>query len=298
MTAAVVDKEEVADQQGDAGFEDGFNLARGITPEPDLTPPVEPVDPTEEPQATPEAAAPEQVPDAAPEGTPAAAAPTEEESVTLSPAEVKSLLARLDDVDRLKSAQDKAFGTIGSMKTVLDKLQTSQATGVALELTDEDMAELDDFPEFKDRFKKTLQKVLSKTRSVGVAPPPDTAPLEEKFQQQLEQKLAAQSRQYEAKLLSIKHDDWKDVVVSDSFKVWLGTQPEDYRKQINDSWDAQEIGGALTKFKAHAASVKESKQTKTRRLEAAVSPTGVPAPDTTALNDAAAFEAGFKSARR
>lgn len=267
--------EDVANEDHDADFEAGFNLARGDESEPVTEPAVEAAEP-EVKEAT---------------------APAEEEPVVLNQSEVKALLTRLDEIDRLKRSQDQAFGRLGSLQDVVNKLQSSGAAGGSIELTDEDVAELSDFPELQGTMRSVLQKTLSKVRP-GVAQSTfDPAPLQVEIQK-LREEREADARKYEAKLLSTHHRDWREVTAGDSFRVWLAAQPDEYRNRINNSWDAEEIGEALSAYKSQAAKTVVTKQKKTDRLAAAVTPTGVRSPDTSAMNENDAFEQGFRSVRR
>jgi Skp family chaperone for outer membrane proteins len=293
--------DEVAD---DAGFVDGFNAAMGIEKSSTAQSKEEP--PTPAATATPvEPAKPANV-----------SAKTEEpsETFTLSQTEMKSLLARLEEIDKLKASQDKAFGRLGTLQETLGKLQQAQHTGVTPEISDEDMAEIsNDFPELGARLKTTLQKIMGKSRTSAAAPATpaqqpafDPAPL----MSQLDAKLAEQrseiekiKQQSEAKILTALHRDWKQVVNDDKFKLWLQGQSAEYRDKINASWDAEEIGGAIDEFKKAqqpakpAPTAAPSKQSKANRLEAAVTPQGVKAPDTQQISDDEQFLAGFRSVR-
>ena len=281
-TDAAVVAEEVVDQStqdDDAGFADGFNLARGDEPPVTEAPPAAPV---EEPAA---------------EEKPPVEAPVEE-TVTLNQSEVKNLLSRLELLDKHQASIDKAHGRLGSLQETITKLQTAHASGETVELTDEDVADLKDYPEFAGSMKSVLGKVLSKVRGAP-AQAFDAAPMQQAF----EQKLIENEQKYEKKLLTVMRKDWNTVVHSDDFGLWLAGQDEAYRNQIGNSWDAIEIHEAIQKFEeakaAKSAPPPTPPKTNTNkaRLEAAVTPRGVRSPDTSTLDAEDAFAAGFKSGR-
>ena len=263
----MTDVEEVANEvDQEAEFEAGFNRARGD--EPDV---VEPV--AEETAAAPE-----------------------EETVTLNQTEIKSLLSRLDDLDKLKRGQDTAFGKLGSLQETITRLQSANASGGPVELTDEDVADLSEFPELQATMRSVLQKTLSRVRPGPAQSAFDPTPLVQEIHQ-LRAQREADTRQLAALSLTTQHKDWREVVNGDSFRVWLGTQPEDYRQRISESWDADEISTALDNFKAQTTRAAASKQKKTDRLLSAVQPTGVRSPDTSALDENEAFARGFRRVR-
>ena len=115
---------------------------------------------------------------------------------------------------------------------------------------------------------------------------------QEQLDQMVQERLAAKlaeslpsvqeriERQFEVKALNRAHPDWKTVVghpdispdaneSNNDFRKWLATQPE-LKAKLNDSWDADEIGKAITAFKTSTA----KENTRRKRLEANVVPRG------------------------
>lgn len=280
MTDQVVEEVVANEQQDDSGFEDGFNEAMGNEP---TAPPEKDEPPVETAEPAPEA-------------------PTQGGTTTLSDTETQSLLKRLEEMDRLKSTQDKFAGHIGTLKETIEKLKASQATGAPVEITDEDVKDIaDDFPEFGGKMKALLQKVSGKFRGGSPAAEFDATPIREEFST----KLSESDQRAEARALWSVHRDWRNVVASDGFKLWMQTQPEDFRTKMENSWNAEEIADTIDSYKGHAKKQAateqrsvETRQKKTSRLEAAVTPSGVKSPDTSAMDENAAFEAGFRSVRK
>lgn len=296
MTDAVA---EVAanDQQEEAAFADGFNAAMGV--EPTVAPEkVEPPKQAEEPAPVEkqEEVKPEEVKEEQ---------PTEEEQVTLSSSEAKNLLGRLNQMDRLQTALDKAHGRLGALQETISKLTSAQASGGPVEISDEDVAEISaDFPEFGKALKSVLGKTLSKVR--GGTPTASAAEPEPAVDvtKVIDERLAQAEQKSEMKLLSVIEPGWQQTVTSDKWKLWLAQQPEDYRNKIDNSWDALEVRDAIKKFEKDTAPPVEEKAPepkkpeKAKRLEAAVTPKGVATPETGALDEDAAFTAGFASVRK
>lgn len=267
------DTEEVVvtDEQRDAQLEDGFKQATGVVePEPVVTPPVEEAVPVEEPAVEEPA----------------------EETVVLTQSEVKSLLARLETLDKLQASQDKAFGHIGSLSEKLKALQQTSTGGGNVEITDDDVKGLEEFGDFKNAAKDVFQRIASKLNTGGSAPAPvDLSPLEAKMVE-LEQRSQMVA-------LSAMHRDWRQVTQGEGFNLWLQTQPAEYRVKVESSWNAEELAEALDTFKA--ATVEKAKvkapENKARRLEAAVTPRGTPSVGGVQLTADQLMEQGFKNAR-
>ena len=246
-------------------------------------PPAEKVEPAPEPE-------PEAPNDAKPED--------ETETVNFTKGELQNLISGLDRLKKLEDQQSKAFGHIGNMKETLEKLQTAQTTGQAVDVTDEDLGDLiEEFPEFAGRLKKTFQNILGKVKPSSVMQSSaqfDSAPLEQKY----EDKLTQAKRELATEALDFMVEDWRDVVKSDKFKVWLAAQPPEYQEKVNNSWSAGEVARAIRTYRANDVRKDEVKQKKNNRLEAAVTPSGVKAPDTSALDEEDAFVSGFRSVRK
>lgn len=207
--------------------------------------------------------------------------------------------ARLEHFEQSsKQTLDKISGHTGSMKQAIEKLQSQTKNGKPVEITEEDVADIAaEFPELGKLQLKMLQKVVGKLHGTAGnnAEPEAKADMQQQpafTQEQLDQmvndRLAASlpgvqeriERQFEAKTLARSHPDWKEVVghpdispdaneSNNDFRKWLATQPE-LKAKLNDSWDADEIGKAITAFKASA----NKENTRKKRLEAAVVPRG------------------------
>jgi hypothetical protein len=262
---------EVEESNVDADMEAGFNAAAG-------TEPVAEENTVEVVAETPVEAVADQ---------------PEEELVTLNQSEVKQLLARLEDLDKLKASQRDVYGRVGGIQDTLSKLKTAQANGGPVEISEDDLSELGDFGELKSAVGSVLRKALSKVGGGQVQA--DFTPLKQEFEQRLEQ----QEQRHQMQLLSVMHDDWRDVANSDKFRLWLNGQPEDYRARLNDSWDAIEISRALKSFKSQGeVNTAPVVQNRKARLESAVTPRGTPAVGKTAPTPDELMEQGFRQIRR
>lgn len=277
MTDAVAEV-VVDDVSGDAGFEDAFAATRGNEP------PVVKEEAPAEVAADPVAEV--------PVVEPKVEAPVEE-TVVLNQTEIKSLLSRLEMLDKHSGSLDKVFGHIGSLRQTIDKLQTAQASGEAVELTDEDVAEIkNDFPELGESFRKVLGRALGKARGPAAATV-DLEPIKQEFGN----KIVEVQHDTHKTLLSYMQPAWEETVASDKFKVWLAAQPEADRARIGNSWNAIELDRALKAFAVDTAPkvvTPPPPKTNKSRLAAAIQPSGVKSPDVSTLSAEDAFATGFQ----
>lgn len=251
-------------EQDDAAFEAGFNAANGIEAEASAEP-----EPTPEPE---------------PQAKALIAGMTEEQ--------VKELLQKAAEVDKLREAQSKVFGTLGAMRQAIEALrQQPQPTPAAVQMTKDKLKRLSEmFPEMAEMLAEDLSGVL--TAPVAAI---DPSQFEQAVQAKLDEQLSAQQRKFEAKVLSAMHPDWRQIVPSPEFAQWRSTLDPEVAAALDDSWDAEFIGAKLSEFKTWKNQQAKSQQLKVKRLEAAVTPKGSPKPP--AMTDDDAFIAGFKSAR-
>lgn len=259
----------------DGAFMAGFAEARGDEP---------PTQPEPKPETTPE-------PEAVQEPV-AEAEPVEEPVFAgLTESQLKAALAKVQEFDELKANIRRLDGRYGEFNARLQQVMTQPQGKV--EITAEMFEDLNrDFPEFAESLVKGLSK-LPIGGSVQAAAPVDLTPLREEVTSDLDQ----WKRDYELKLLAMRHRDWRDLRETDDFKIWEGTLPAEEREKLNTSWDALYVADRFDEFKAWRDKAQTNKQQKTKRLEAATTPRGA-ATGPSQINDEDAFMAGFKNVRR
>lgn len=264
VTEPTQEVEVAAPVNDDAAFEAGFNSAMGIeTPEP-----AEAQAPAVEPEPEPE-----------PEPQPVVAGYTQDQ--------IKELLAKAAQVDKLQEQQDRIFGAIGNLKQSYEHLK-NQPRPTAMQVSKlQKLGSM--FPEMAELLEQDLSGVAVGGSSV------DPDQVSQIVEQQVQSRLQKVQEQTEVKLLTIMHPDWKSVAPSDEFSKWKQAQPAEVQAQLDDSWDAEFLGSKLSEFKDWKKQTAASQQTKQRRLEAAITPKSVAAPVAPSEDDA--FIAGFKSAR-
>lgn len=251
------------------------------------------------PTETPDAIAPSEEP--ADAGNPAAAAP---EYVQITKDELAGFRASAAAVEELRatltSNSDKAFGKIGGIERLIKDLQASTAAGDKVQLSDEDMAEMsEEYPELASMQRKVLNAALSKVSLRGTAESFDPAVMDELVNTRLQAAMKTVDERVEflteSRLLSREHPDWKTIVDAgkpdskNAYRTWLATQPAEYQKTINETFDSGVLSAALTKFKAKAS----TPQRQSRIDLAAAAPRGVGGHADTETDDDE-FNEGFR----
>lgn len=220
----------------------------------------------------------------------------------------RELTDKANRVDQMaaenKRLFDTAFGRLGTLQQRLEAKQDETKAGEPVEITEDDLADLADFPELSSGIKAALVKVAGKLRGTGQAF--DPSQVETSIQQRLAPAMQSVvgdvERMIETRLLSRQHKDWREVTKSAEFAAWRQSKPSDFNAQLDNSWDADFIGEALSEFKeaqqakAAAEQAEKDKQEKSKQrqsvLGAAVTPrsAGNQPASRSAMDD---FNAGF-----
>jgi hypothetical protein len=204
--------------------------------------------------------------------------------------QLKELLAKAAEVDKLREQQNKAFGALGSLKQSIEQLRNQpRPKATAVQVTKEKFAKLSQmFPEMAEALAEDLNGVLT-----GSAPA-DVTHIEQAVEQRLQERLEVQKMEFETKLLSTTHPDWQEVRSSPDFEKWMGLLKPEYAHQLQTTWDSRFVSDAMTEFKNWKSKAVQGQAQKKSRLEAAITPKGGPVAPAKTLDDA--FLEGFKSA--
>ena len=288
----MAEKEEVAEQteeQAAASFAAGFSE-----------------DAPQAPAATPPPAA---ATEAQPvQEDPPAETPPEPKYVQITEEQLARLVASADETDKIKQQLPKAFGTIGNMQQVITQLRSQTPAGAAVEINDDDFAELKaDFPELAGHTRAALERILKRTNLTGTGQPATPTIDPEEARKAASEIVHAQGLDD----LNDLHPGWQDVVgkpddAENPYRKWLATQPEKYRELIRTTYSATITARSIDRFNAAQAAAKAkpaagrpqtpANPAAARKavIEAAVQPRGhgtAPAPSQPTPQDN--FNAGF-----
>jgi hypothetical protein len=281
-TDAQADAEDAALE---AAFTEGFEKPATVTDQPTATPPAD------EDGLAAEATEPEKP-------APKYRQITEEEFAQLT--------ERLNLVDSVGKRADTALGKIGGLERTFRELQASTPAGQAVELSDEDMAELkENFPELAGMMKSTLTKALSKIRGTGApAPSVDLDSLRTEF----EAKLIEERTKTLNRVMDSLDRTWRKDVNSQEWKDWISKKSEEDQKAINESEEPSFVLDKLKEFRTDLEAAKKAQpspktpetredpaEARRRRLRAGAQPRSAGDSGPSGDDEEAAFQAGYKA---
>lgn len=238
----------------------------------------------------------------------------------------EELTALLNEIPTMKDGFrrqiDNLAGNHGSLKAAFQRLQQDTPSGQAVELDDEDFAEMQsEFPELADMTKKALGSVLKRINLRGSAAI-DPTMIDERVNKLVSERVSNERVSIHKEILDGTAPDWQTVVgVPDEakmlqliragksqeealaeslpkteYRAWLATQPQGYQERIGSSNNAFEISASISKFReAQEQVVKKQEQSK-QRLANAVQPQGSVAVRP-AVSEQQAAEEAFKKSR-
>lgn len=273
-------------QEASVSLSAGFNKVRGIEAE-ETTPEQKPdaiAEPT--PESTPEPS-----PQHTPEPTPAPEPSPDDEEIFpgITKGRAKELLAKVPSQEKAISS---LAGKVGELVRTLKQNQPAQADGAPARKADAPKLARTgtEYPELAESLAEDLAALLPQSQ--------DPKAVEALVQARLQEALAKRDQEQAEKELRREHKDWKDVVVSADFKLWMQGQPEDKQEEFASTWDPDVVGGYLSQFKTHRESLAKRRQHTSARLEGAVVPRGDGGAATSKLPDSAGLSAGFHKVRR
>lgn len=268
------------------------------------------------PPAAPTTAEPAPAPEATPQET--KPAPAEEPSPVQEPEYVqitKGDLARLsaaaEETAGFRQQLSKAFGTMGNMQQLLNQLRTQTPAGAAVELTDDDFAELkEDFPELAGHTRAAFERILKKVNLTGTGQPATPTVDAEQVRVAAANVVHAEG----LKDLDDLHPGWRGIVgkpddAENPYRKWLATQAPEYQELLRSTYSASITARSIDRFKAAIAKpaaqpAAQRPQTpaapaaaRRDRIQAAVQPrgNGTTPPAPRAPTPAENFAAGFNS---
>lgn len=257
-----------------------FAIARGETPPEPVKPVVEAPQPKEKPE----------------EETPQPklfAGKTE--------AEIEALFNDVQSMKAYRQQIDNLAGNFGKLNVAIQKIQRDTPQGQAVEITEEDFAELKaEWPEVAEMSLKGFNRVLSKLKGTGGAPAEsiDVDKLvTERIAPEIEKVWQKANAEITDLRIQVHHRDWKTVLNSQEFMAWEKTLPQEEQEKFLSSSDPEYVAATITKFKeAQAAASKKQEQNK-QRLANAVQPEGKSAPRG-AISEQAAADKAFAARRQ
>ena len=201
-------------------------------------------------------------------------------------------------------------GRLGSLMQQIESLKanppTTQVAQQALDLKLEKLSA--QFPELANLLREDLS-TLQQAQAASPAPAAPSGLTQEQFDAALNARLAGAteqlSEQMEAKILTIQHPDWLEIIKTPQFALFRdNVLPPGVGQQLMSSSDSTFISAKLTEFKEWRAKSQAPAPAKPAipparqsRLAQAVIPNGDRSAPKAPQTEEDAFIAGFKNAR-
>jgi hypothetical protein len=207
--------------------------------------------------------------------------------------------------NRLTKTHDTAFGKIGQLEQTIRELkQRSDEAPARTPLTKESFSKLAEYLD-DEEMAEALAADLSSLQLGGSSSESAfdkeafNASIEEKFAAMsqefaaaYEQKADATAKDFETKLLTIQHNDWREIAASEEFAAWKGTLKDEARETLDNAWDGVVLANAFTSFKQWKSKKAEVAEKKQQRLEDGIQPARSSGRNQTPSDDA--FNQGLK----
>lgn len=299
MTDQAIEQAETPSQeQEDAQFAQGFAAA------PEQSAPETKTEATEDKPATDtetkpadDAAAPETKADA-PAESPRIAGMTESEWNAAVAKGVSPV------AEELRKEIRKSFGQYGELNRQIQEMRQGLSAGKPGRKITADLLKRvnEEIPGLGDALAQDLSEILgtaeaaqAKAESKGEAFDQDKF-ITEKIKPALSDIEARLNQGAELRIVKSIHRDFDKVVKSPEFSAWLKALPEDRQKEVRESQDGLVAADAVTEFKGWSEKAKKDADRKTKRLETAVTPKGVPGDAPTHEDEDALLAKGFNQA--
>lgn len=305
----------------DAAFEAAFNTTRGDKPHGEGSTPMSADDEQQPPAANAQPDEAQAEADAQAKANAEAQAAEQERATaeaeanapaTITRAELDALRSVAGQVtalqDELKRSNDKTFGHIGSLKQTLDAVKAQAQQGVKPTLNQLKRLE-GEFPELAKLLSQDLEDAFGPGNATSAAPEQahgdgkasgaeapgaeHADPLDNPI---VKQRLMAA----EMAIVDAAHPDWRDLKDTPEFNEWRSGLPAAAQQLLGSTWDSKVLRDALSDFKGwnqKRGAAQEANKQRAKRLEAGIQPTSGTPTGAAAIDEDAAFLAGFNKTR-
>lgn len=192
-----------------------------------------------------------------------------EQQVGLTPEQLTAMLAKMpkiEEIEQMTSAEiRKIHGKFGELNRALLELQKNGQTQQQAKVNFNGAS----FKRMQAEFPELAEILAEDFNNFGTA---DNTQSNEVIESRVAQVREELSKDMQKSLLLIQHKDAPQLLVSDDYKVWKQTLPDEERVKLDDSWDAMYIGEKLTEYKNWNAAKNSGTQERKERLQRAITP--------------------------
>lgn len=188
--------------------------------------------------------------------------------------ELKAKAARVDEVEaKFQKSMDTAYGSFGgkldNLEQRLQNIQTPAAASTTAPLTKESFTALAAYLDGDDALIEALVTDFGNLPLGGAAAQTqvDYEAVNAAIAETVAERVDQVTKDFEIKLLTLQHPDWRKVRVSEEFTAWEKTLTPEANELLNNSWDGLKLIEAFNQFKNHQAKKEELNLRKQQLLE-------------------------------
>ena len=210
----------------------------------------------------------------------------------LTDEDIASFRAATTELSTLKGQLRDANGRIGALNDLLKQTREHKKDeGKAPVLSAVELKRMkEQYPELAETLTADIGELMA-----TLAKPQDKDEVSRLIKEQVAESSFAERKQ----MLSDEHPDWEAIKKGEDLWKWIATLPADEASAFQNSANPLYVAKKLTVFKAWRDGATKAKDDSQERLEAAITPRGVPRTSKSTMSDEEAmlkgFEEGFKT---
>ena len=185
--------------------------------------------------------------------------------------ELKAKAARVDEIDaKFQKSLDSAYGSLGGKLEMFEqKLHNMQAPSTPVPITKESFTALATYLDGDDALIDALVTDFGNLPMGGAAASTqvDYEAVNAAIAETVTERVDQITKDFEIKLLTLQHPDWRTTRASEEFLAWEKTLTPEDSEILNTSWDGLTLIGAFNKFNIFKAKKDEIAQRKQQLLE-------------------------------
>jgi hypothetical protein len=143
----------------------------------------------------------------------------------LTEPQLKAALAKAAEVDELRKSltdvPEGRAGRVGQLQQALKDLPKTTTAAAPIKVTKDSLKRLN-AKTGTENWPMRSKRISARCWTLPAPPPVDIEAITKSVNEKLDARVADLSREYEMKLLTVSHPDWKEIANSDDFKLWKG----------------------------------------------------------------------------
>jgi hypothetical protein len=205
----------------------------------------------------------------------------------LTAEDIASFRSAAQELPALKTQLRDAHGRIGALNDLLKQTrEQKKEEGKAPVLTAVELKRVKEaYPELSEVLTADIGEALAALKPA--TSPEDIATL-------VKERVAEASHEERKQMLADEHPDWEDIKKGEELWKWIATLPKEDATKFQNSANPAYVAKQLHTFKAWRDGQSKAKEKSQERLEAAITPQGVPRSGKSTVSDEDAMRTAFE----